>query len=659
MRAFVCLIVTALPLLCSRAIQADQPLADFQRVVVADDAGPVAKAAADELALYVGRIVDRPLTRITWSQYQEMKEAKGPNFFVGPGVAEKLLPKSPAPWKSEEWLLSTLPQGLLIAGQDADGDPWSVRTAAGTMLATYMLLDDYLGCRWFWPGEFGEHVPRDPKALVPTINRRETPAFAIRSVSTGYSSYHTPEFKDAAKRWSRRSRLGWVRSAVFGHSWFDAFNLRNGDSFEQHPEWFALVDGKRRPPQMCTTHPEVIERMVQHVLNGKTDIVNISPSDGGGFCECERCRALDVPGLIAYDGKHPVISDRIFTYANEIARRVRAVNPDRGCGIIAYTFYNKPPQRIKQLEPNLYLSFVYQSAAMRDPEALSTWRETVAGWQKLGAKLVVREGWGNHYYFSLPMLHPQQIIDNLQEAHSLGFMAAYGDGCKSFATVAPNFWALTRMLWNPARDKAAVMPEFYRAAYGPVASQMQAFFETYSRSLDQHWAERDRVIPTSGIAYANFIASWRRLIPASVVDEADKHLQEAERLAPEGEYRDRVRFHRYGQEYTRVMLDLLEAYRQSAAAGAKLVFPTGQDEKKLDPAARDAALKRAFELGERREQLLLEHRDWAGPDEGLYAFTNDRQLRQWHAQVKRELGIERPSAVTGETLGLPKKAAAK
>jgi hypothetical protein len=91
------------------------------------------------------------------------------------------------------------------------------------------------------------------------------------------------------------------------------------------------------------------------VLAGKTDVVSISPSDGGGFCECERCRALDVPGLLAYDNKHPQLSDRIFTYANEVARRVREQDPKKGVGMFAYTYYNRPPQKIDKLEPNLYL----------------------------------------------------------------------------------------------------------------------------------------------------------------------------------------------------------------------------------------------------------------------------------------------------------------
>ena len=77
------------------------------------------------------------------------------------------------------------------------------------------------------------------------------------------------------------------------------------------------------------------------------------PSDGGGFCECERCQALDVPGVLAYDHKHVQLSDRIFTYANEVARRVREKNPAKGCGMFAYTYYHKPPLKIAKLAVSL------------------------------------------------------------------------------------------------------------------------------------------------------------------------------------------------------------------------------------------------------------------------------------------------------------------
>jgi hypothetical protein len=319
--------------------------------------------------------------------------------------------------------------------------------------------------------------------------------------------------------------------------------------------------------------------------------------------------------------------------------------------MFAYTFYNRPPVHIKTLESNLYLSFVFQSAAHRNPQNLAEWRESVAGWQQLGAKMVVREGWGNHYYFDLPFLHYQQILNNLAEAQRLGFMAAYGEGSKNFATQAPNYWAITRMMWDPSRDTDQVMPEFYRSAYGPAAEAMEAFFETYNQALDSNWPKLDHYVDTTDIAYANLIGAWRRLIPEATVAEAERHLQRAEQLTPAGEYADRVAFHRFGQQYTVVMLELLEIYRQLGELGAKLDTWSANAKIKHDsPEERDRLLQRACELGEQRESLLLAHRDWAGPDEGLYAYTNDAAIRRWHPQVKALLGIQRPSSLTKQAL---------
>lgn len=663
-RTFVMVVLVTMGVLAhATAGHAQQRLADFRRVIVADDPLPVQTAAAEELASYVERICGQKLTVLPVGEYDAA--AEGLSFFVGEGVARALLGLELGPWREEEWLVRTVPQGLVLAGSDEAGSPWSLSIEAGSMLAVYTLLDDYLGVRWFWPGPFGEHVPHQPDAVIPPLDLRAAPVFCIRSIQLGYSSYHTEAFRDSAARWARRSRLGWTRSAVFGHSWYGAFNLRSDETFRQHPDWFALVNGVRRGPQMCTTHPEVIEHMVQYVLNSKYDITNISPSDGGGFCECTEetkseahrragapsCTSLDVPGLVSYDGVTPQLSDRIFTYANEVARRVRERNPNKGCGMFAYTYYNKPPVRITALEPNLYLSFVYQCAAHRDPQAYREWQETVAGWQRLGAKMVVREGWGNHYYLDLPTLHYNQVLANLAEAYRLGFIAAYGEGSKCFATQAPTVWAIVRMMWDPTRDPEGVMADFWASAYGPVADEMRAYFQTWSDALDQNWGQRRRIVDTNLIAYANLINSWHLLLPARVVEQAEAHLRAAEAKVPAGEYADRVAFHRFGHEYTRTMLELLDCYRQLAELGLQLgFFSSAVQTPRQDEAERLRLLRRAYELGQQREQMLLAHRDWAAMDEGLYAFTNDQGVRQWHAAVKQALGIDEPTALTKERL---------
>ena len=180
---------------------------------------------------------------------------------------------------------------------------------------------------------------------------------------------------------------------------------------------------------------------------------------------------------------------------------------------------------------------------------------------------------------------------------------------------------------------------------------MRAFFETYNQALNDNWARRRKLVNTTGIAYANLLSSWHILFPPAVVARADGHLKAAEKKAPEGEYADRVAFHRFGQDYTATMLELLDGYRLLTEAGVPVGFaPVAERRAVDDQAEKERLLRRAYELGERREKMLLAHRDWSALDEGLLAFANDRGLRGWHTAVKKALGIDRPSAVTKEAL---------
>jgi hypothetical protein len=632
--------------------EAQQRLADFRRVVIAESATPAAKMGAQDLADYAGRVSGRKLEVVPLAKYNPGGE--GLSFFVGEDAAEKVLGAELSPWKTEEWMQRTVPQGLVLAGHDQPGKATSLNVAAGSQLAIYTLLDETIGVKWFWPGPFGEHVPKNTDAVIPVLDVRRTPEFIIRQYSVGYGSVHTPTLKEETAKWSRRTRQGWVPKAWFGHSWYSAFNFRDKEALaklvEQKPEWFALVKGERKPPQMCTTNPEVIDHMVDFVLaDTKNKITSISPSDGFGFCECERCRALDVPGLMSYDGINPQLSDRIFTYANEIARRVREKDSDKGVGIFAYTFYNKPPVRIKKLEPNLYLSFVYQAMAFADAQQQADWKQGVEEWQKVSAHMIMREGWGNHYLLDLPFIHAKQIGESFSYASKRGFLASYGEGSKAFSTQAPNSWAVTRLMWAPQQDSAKMLSDFYRDAYGPAATAMRKYFDTYENAINANWPKRRFIIDARGMTYRNLVNSWEIVFPPSVLAEAEKHMQEAEALAPAGEYGERVMFHRFGFEYTKTLLELLRCYRQIADWGIELEMFANLNEGKqttVDPAEKEKILRRAYELGEKREEMLLQHRDWAAIDEGLYSQTNDMNIRQWHAEVKKQLGIEKPTRLT-------------
>jgi hypothetical protein len=632
---------------------------NIKAVVVDDAALQVTQLAAQEMSDYLGSLRQSPLPIVKSSQYKADQHT--PAIFIGDAAAQKCLGVTLNPWKQEEWMLKSIPEGIIAAGNDKIGNPWSLNTEAGSCLACYTLLDDYLGVKWLWPGATGEYVPASPDAVIAPVDRRESPRFIIRSYSVGYGKYHTANFREDTRKWARRTRQGWVPKAAFGHSWYDTFELKTGSVFKEHPEWFALVNGKRQPPQMCTTNPNVIAQVVAAALASKNDIANISPSDGGGFCQCDEttksedhkkanapsCKSLDIPGRLAYDKKNPELSDRIFTYANAVAKAVAEKNPDKSVGMFAYTFYNNPPQKIARLEPNLYLSFVSQAMALRDPIAGDEWKQTIDGWHAKDARMILREGWGNHYLLDLPFMHYTQILSCIHDACERGFIASYGEGSKAFSTQGPNAWAVVRMLWDPTRDTRKVMPEYYQAAFGPGAADMAAYYALFQDTLDKNWEKRRFIMDSRGVAYVNLVNSWHIILPLSTVDEAEPLLKSAERKAGvDNQYATRLALVRQGHQYTRTMLELLDCYRRLSEMGMKMDFftaalPDGFQAKPVEA----ALLQRAFELGEMREDLLLKNRDMPVLDEGLLGYANDQKIRIWHQRVKEQLGNKTPTRI--------------
>src|SRR5205085_169015 len=87
--------------------------------------------------------------------------------------------------------------------------------------------------------------------------------------------------------------------------------------------YFALVAGKRQAPQLCTTNLEVIRLSAERALAAFREqpgrqMFSLSPEDVEGFCECERCRALDRE-LRANPG---VLTDRLVAFWNSIRKDI-------------------------------------------------------------------------------------------------------------------------------------------------------------------------------------------------------------------------------------------------------------------------------------------------------------------------------------------------
>lgn len=461
-------------------------------IVVATDALPITLRAAEDLREHLGKV-----TGGTFALRRADAIDEGEAIIVGDHPAARAAGIDPADLKPEGFRILTRPGHLFIVGRDtpgkADSLHWINAPQAGTWNGVSDFLQTDLGVRWFYPGPDGADLPNRPSLSLGPIDRTGSPGMAYRRMLYLLDSGAPPKRRREVIDWARRNRAGWSVIWDASHSWREHF--RAEDYFQDHPEWFALVDGRRmgtstHGAQMCTTNPQALDRLAETALafsrKNPRVMFPLTPNDGGGHCECPACRALDVETL---SSGQPSLTDRYVTYCNEIARRVVNHRPDQMFGLYAYIYYALPPRRTK-LHPSVKVMGVlndidlkYQLPEIRRrhlEDFLQPWKQAV----------------GDLYFYTHPQGNsnlslPAYTFDaiaalfaNLRRASVTGFSMNVRD---SFAATGLNNYLLLQLAWNPNQDADALYEDALRRCYGPAAAApVREVFGIVEGRLRQH-----------------------------------------------------------------------------------------------------------------------------------------------------------------------------
>lgn len=386
----------------------------------------------------------------------------------------------------------------------------------GVLFGVYDFLARFVGCRWYVGGEIGEVVPRRKTIAIPTGRYIGKPAFAIRSFFLG---------REEEMWWALRNRLnGFYRenfvkelgSGVGPSLWIEgprhAFSklVPPARWFEDHPEYFALIDGRRSPRgQLCTTNPDVIDLIAEKARRFFREhpsrwCFSICPNDGYGWCECDRCRALDeeLGGARkwAVNPKQPVVTDRLLHFANQVAEKALPGFPGRELYVYAYVNYAPPPQVEWPGEGVVawlchYLPACY-AHAIRDAsceanrqfyEYLRTWTSRVA--ERMGFYAYTDKS----MWAGLPRPVVLQMADDIKLLAELGVRRYVAQSsARNWGQMEALYWITAQLLWDPNKKVEELRRDWYEGFFGPAAAQMRAYYDTL-----------DRAVRKSGLHYNN------------------------------------------------------------------------------------------------------------------------------------------------------------
>ncbi|NUN93333.1 MAG: DUF4838 domain-containing protein [Verrucomicrobiae bacterium] len=562
------------------------------QIVVASDGMATPKQAALELQ----RLVEKA-TGVRWAVVNTPSDDAF-QVVVGPhplaeeaGIRTEELPP-------EGFRMRVQGRRLFLIGQDTAGDPWDLHwmraCRTGTLSAVVEFARQFLDARWVMPGVDGEVVPRLGKLMIPTeLDFQGAPFFRSRRITLGA----TP----AEARWMRFNRLGWSQVTCFWHNWYQTISPEVYG--KEHPEWFAMVNGARRlhlreegmGGQLCVSNPEVVRKMAEIAVEnfrkypGWT-MFSLSENDGGGHCECSSCRALDVEEW--HPGK-PSLSDRFARFANRVREAVGDRAPGMKLGYMGYHQGELPPVKTRLL-PGIAVEDIHNGYDKRfhQPAARARHMQVLKGWRAQCPEVVLTTYFHGMAAWSLPMFSPEALADLIQTAaefpSSLGVYVGMGGAQAAFGTQGNEFFLAAELMWNPKQKVAAILRDYNRAAFGPAAEAVGAYFDLIRRAHDRAAGEM-KVMHDETVDEGWIFSTYD---PIRL--QADAFLQKAQALvaSTDAATRRRVRMATDGWEWTKIQVDTL----------------TGLRRYKADPSAENARVM--LDLVKRREAFCAAH---AGP----------------------------------------------
>jgi hypothetical protein len=452
-------------------------------IIVPAEATPTVQLAAAELARYIELISGATLPVVT-----EGETATGTAIAVGPTELAE----------AEGIAIHVGDDGVLIQGGSDQA----------TVFAVYRFLEE-LGCRWMAQDQ--EFVPTMTTIDVPAMDLNTAPVFNMRvfnarrenlrvwGMKMGMNGFYTAEDVDM-----HGAGYYLPAAAPSCHAYYKIIPAEM--YFEDHPEWFPLIGGQRKPgalhgSQLCVTADGLADEFARRVIeifdeDPNLSVMSISPNDGHSWCQCEECLALDErlcgsrttkQGL---GSEKPFMGDRVFWFANEVAERVAKVHPDKLLLVLSYVNYAEPPDTIVPADNVVPWLCHYAPADYSRPisdatsEPNAEFNDLLTRWAKQAPHLLFYAYVSKSMWWRLPRPVTHTFAADVKYLHSLGIRRYYCQSTLSdWPEAGPLYYVIAKLLWDPSLNPDEIAADWTTHMFGPAADEMTAYYAAVEDSI--------------------------------------------------------------------------------------------------------------------------------------------------------------------------------
>ncbi|OGV53702.1 MAG: hypothetical protein A2017_12410 [Lentisphaerae bacterium GWF2_44_16] len=650
MRKIIFLTVSILACYASFRVNADTLIinkASSVKIVIADKATETAKFAAEELK----EALEKSLKCVP----QIIPENKFQNtnmdiiFFVGPSQFTKSITDN-TELKYDQFILKRIGPQIYMIGKDDEAPPLTNRFMArtGTLYAVYRFMNDNLGIRRIWPGESGEIIPAKNELKIQELDIKEAPAFPIRNSYYGSGNHYGDKSRKNLVKWGRFNGMGTSKLGTMGHS--DSLTMGN-KYFDEHPEYYALVKGKRKNlskyGKICHSNPEVAKIValwgVNHDEAGTfkfNDFFPVTANDGSSWCECEECLKLDA-GQKGYSDV--CVSGRMFTFANRVARYVKELKSPKKVAIAAYANYLEPPDNIEKMEDNIIIFIARGISWNAAPSEADKFNELFDKWSKKTTCIALRDYRDNtcpmviYPYPHLAYKYIKYLVSKFKNFQGIDFC---GDDTRATALWGPTAYVYAKMLWNPERKLEDILDEFYMTGWPDAHKYIQEYFEFFeNRTYDIIKKENKYFCPYRG---GDAILISRQICSPEAMKHGWELLETAQEAAKTEGEKERINFLKIGWQAVQNDYFYFESLMKVVSAGYFLHgIPPHPDmiEKQISENRKVQCLKDACDALEKRSLFLKKHSESEAIPSAPLSIQKPRFTDSWDNSVKNLLKL--------------------
>ena len=406
------------------------------------------------------------------------------------------------------------PDRIYIAGvDDTSFVPGKSRhVARGTLFGAYGFLERFIGCRFYFPGELGEIVPRCESVKVPEGEICRSPDFLVRQIPNRHGAWYEEISEEQKKRLELLFYYRIGAQTVYipcchgqaESSFVERFGKTHPEYFQMRPDGTravpSLVDGKvPRYVQMCHSSgiwDEIYKDAKAYFQRLKASergfpdgrwggnardgrYYDIMPEDGMTRCACEKCRAAYARAARPDDWAGELIWGRVA----DIGNRLISEGIPGMLTMMSYVNYKHVPS--VTLPTNVAVMVCSNDPWFTERSAGKSFDNLLA-WREKCGKVWLWNNNGKHRWYRLnladvPTSTPHAFGRYYRKCAPYVFGAYASNESERFLYSALNEYVFCKVAWDRSADPEAIIDEYYRLMFGAASGPMKLFFDELER----------------------------------------------------------------------------------------------------------------------------------------------------------------------------------